>query len=302
VHEAATSVHEAAEEDGELDDLEELVRDPRAAGDEAAEEDVEDARDAVDTLSAKGMAQKKQSANDESQKAFAESKNSLASINGDMSIGHALSAGDLAKDVALDWVETMKDMVPTPPGGSFFKSLKTFWNTRKDLGALERGRDAVEDAVHDVAEYGVNKVRRRWYSELGMMILQFVDFVMTIVTLVTGGLAAPVKAAAKTTKLVANGIRKVGRTIKGAYKFAVGSKGKARYENAKTLFEAAEDGDNDALELLVGLRPVGKGSLEGRNKPDLKTNDGMYELVTKPSRYGLSRQEVILKVKAKFKS
>ena len=83
----------------------------------------------------------------------------------------------------------------------------------------------------------------------------FIGNVSSIVGALAGGVGAIVGAIFKTIEAAMKGFRIVGKLLKGVYKFFRGTKGKNRSANSLKLIEFAGEGDDDAAQAVLDLKP-----------------------------------------------
>lgn len=163
------------------------------------------------------------------------------------------------------------------------KHAKNAYKANKDRKAfkgatLEKGNDVVSE----VAIYAQQKVTRRLVEETARAILSGFKAVATVITILSGGLAAAVQSIVQFAKTLVESGLTLYHNVKGAFKFLSGTKGKGRAEATEKLMLAAKKGDQRAVDLITELTKDSKVDL-GAN-PDLlsdaKQSDALRELLT----------------------
>jgi hypothetical protein len=152
---------------------------------------------------------------------------------------------------------------------SMIKGIGETWSKLKDMLALKSTAKAAgknkEDPssaeLAEAAQYGYAKVKRGFFSRLFNLVKSAADLVLGVAKLVVGMFSGGIGAiivqafdlASTLVDLVVTSIRK----IRGFGKWLLGTRGKARRENAEKIVTAAREGSEEAMGLILKLDPSG---------------------------------------------
>ena len=109
-----------------------------------------------------------------------------------------------------------------------------------------------------VGVYAYKKVARGLNDALILLGAELIDFIGNVSAIIgafVGGVGAIVGGIIKTIASAIKGLRIVGRSLKGVFKFFRGTKGKNRSINSSKLIELAGEGDDDAAQAVLDLKP-----------------------------------------------
>tara|TARA_A100000164_G_C21939305_1_gene789745 strand:+ start:2416 stop:4050 length:1635 start_codon:yes stop_codon:yes gene_type:complete len=194
--------------------------------------------------------------------------NNLAKDSGDMQVASGI---DLAKDSAARDIGFLEGILPVIKKIAVVPIISTVLNviTLYNVGgsALRKARSkkafaklmlSEKEEAANIGVYAYKKVARGLndaYLLLGAELMGFIGNVSSIVGALAGGVGAIVGAIFKTIEAAMKGFRIVGKLLKGVYKFFRGTKGKNRSANSLKLIEFAGEGDDDAAQAVLDLKP-----------------------------------------------
>ena len=185
-----------------------------------------------------------------------------------------------ATEQGKGWLSSIKDTIMSflnpimeyltnlaVPAVLFGMALKNIVSAYKDIEGLSATKRALEvkakkseqlgeeeqQLLKDV-QYGYNKVERRWYGALyGVMdsVLGLVSGILAVFVPLAG---TTVAALVSTGRMILNGLKTLALKTKGIWKYFKGTRGKNRRESAERTVKLAHQGNQEALQLLVGFR------------------------------------------------
>jgi len=126
--------------------------------------------------------------------------------------------------------------------------------------ALEKAKGDEDSEMEEIANYGANKIRRAYGSSWKKLLEAVMGFVGAVATLVGGPIVGGVLTLLKG---ISSGVETFGRSAKGIWKWLIGTRGKARNENADKLYKRVVDQDQPAAELLISV--VSEAAITGKS-------------------------------------
>jgi len=251
-------------------DLDDLINDPEGEQETSLEE-TEDAE--ISELQKIAPEDK----NTQAQRAKTHLKNSyfiysqfsnLAKDSGDGIVSGGI---DLAKDSAVRDVGFLDNLLPVMKKFAVFPIVSTVLNVAQfiSVGLSARKKAKSKQAFAQLAlseneesasigVYAYKKVARGLNDALILLGAELIDFIGNISAIIgafVGGVGAIVGGIIKTIAAAIKGLRIVGRSLKGVFKFFRGTKGKNRSLNSSKLIELAGEGDDDAAQAVLDLKP-----------------------------------------------
>ena len=140
-------------------------------------------------------------------------------------------------------------------GDKMLKARRQKNHFEKALEEAKRSESEREGLVESLM-YGLQKVKRKFFTLLFKFISMLMDIVLEIIALICGP-AAPVSGALMiitTLSKMSRAVEKLGRVVKGAYKRVMNTAGVNREKYARALVEAASSGSVVAANLLFKLK------------------------------------------------
>ena len=237
---------------------------------------------------------------------------------------------ELAKAAAGTWIDKLiggaksflkfLDTCGILPIIKLISSCAKFWSALSDYKSLSKAAESLGNTegsdlkLIEAVKHGVSKVFRRVWSAGYDCIRALIDTIMSLATIISGGMAAPAKAIASTAGAVLDGIALLYRKGKGIWKAITGKRGKHRQQSAETIVNTALDGDAVALQLLVDLSPIGlmerlkrfilpwKKSAPPKVESPEAMRQLLWDLRRSPGEMGMSIPEFMGLVKEQLKS
>jgi len=162
------------------------------------------------------------------------------------------------------------DMFKITNALSALGSYKIAKKEKKKINILEQQKKKAAsvpgfpEELAEVAAWGVKKVTRSYYTAMANAVLDAVQFISRMVTLVSGAMAAPFTEAINLIALVAQKGIKAYHLMKGMFKFLSGTKGINRKQNAEVIFNLVASGNPHAVEFLTAYYSTQIGKTQKR--------------------------------------
>ncbi len=152
--------------------------------------------------------------------------------------------------VGLDFVLLMKTV----------NDLRTRLKLRGELTEQKKALDTAPDdtAYTKAVQHSYGKVRRSVITGFVSVINSIIGIVGRLITIFSGGVAAIVGESLTILKGVISMAQKAFRTVKGIYKYAKGTKGKARATSARSFLMEAAGGSLPSAKVLQSMDLWGK--------------------------------------------
>lgn len=138
-----------------------------------------------------------------------------------------------------------------------YKTWQKFKKAAKNAESAATSGDAKANIVHESAQYGAAKTKRRFLEVIAKGVLFIAKSISTVLTFISGGTVAVITGTIDLFTSSANALFRAFHTAKALWKAQKGTKGVHRAENAEALINAAFDGQPEALKLVHSLK-VGK--------------------------------------------
>ncbi len=140
--------------------------------------------------------------------------------------------------------------------------IKGVYNRTKRTWALwVAGRKRVQEKPwKKYAKYGRGKVLRSLLLKMGELLKSLADIIMSTGSIVTMFLFPPASVVISIVQTVGNFLAlsvSIASKVRGMIKFLQGKRGKLRYEAAEAFVTAAQEGDEEAAQLIKRLDPYG---------------------------------------------
>lgn len=256
-----------AEEEIDLDDL---VNDPEGEQETSLEETEDAETSELQKIAPEDKKTQAQRAKTHLKNSFSiySQFNNLAKDSGD---GLVAGGIDLAKDSAVRDVGFLDSLLPVMKKFAVFPIVSTVLNVVQfitvGLSARRKAKSkqafaqlmlSENEESASVGVYAYKKVARGLNDALILLGAELIDFIGNVSAIIgafVGGVGAIVGGIIKTIASAIKGLRIVGRSLKGVFKFFRGTKGKNRSINSSKLIELAGEGDDDAAQAVLDLKP-----------------------------------------------
>jgi hypothetical protein len=141
------------------------------------------------------------------------------------------------------------------------KSTYQKWQDTKALGeaakAASKDKTGPNADLAQAAEYGYAKVNRGFWSRFIDLAKNTGTLVVSLLGLVVGAMTAGtgliVSEAINLASLLVDMVNFTWRKVKGFFKWAFGTRGKGRRDNAFNIVKSARDGSSEAIDLILKL-------------------------------------------------
>lgn len=139
---------------------------------------------------------------------------------------------------------------------------------KKKIAVLEKQKTIAASApdfpddLMSVAVYALKKVTRSYYTAIARGILQGIQFISRIATIISGGAAGVVTEIIGLISTIVEKAEKYYRMLNGVWKFLKGRKGIARKKNAEKVFDLVATGNTHAIAFIKDYYAAGFGFMQ----------------------------------------